>query len=250
MPFLILMLVNQMSSRLFGFIGALEGCLQTLTGIGLQLGPGLDFIVINICCALSLSMLDAFGKKKADISSLDENDAAVELSSINNEDKGTQNKKKGNERSRGLMLSSDVRMWLHQGIWLLPCVYISSVNDAFIYTPLKRLDKEKVCNGVFSKDILERITVEKGYVDYDFERIVTEEHDVDFESIVTMRLISFDINRKLLLALVFSNGFLQEPSGLAQMATKGAKKEWGLSPKEKVRVLHTAQLDVTVSSNH
>nr|GEU99613.1 hypothetical protein [Tanacetum cinerariifolium] len=63
-------------------------------------------------------------------------------------------------------------------------------------------------------------------------------------------------------------------SGLAQMATKGnlgevvttcerswvqaspwgfpsgAKKEWGLSPKAKVRVLHTAQLDVTVSSNH
>nr|GFB00819.1 hypothetical protein [Tanacetum cinerariifolium] len=25
----------------------------------------------------------------------------------------------------------------------------------------------------------------------------------------------------------------------------GAKKEWGLSPKAKVRVLHTAQLDVT-----
>nr|GEV74756.1 putative ribonuclease H-like domain-containing protein [Tanacetum cinerariifolium] len=62
---------------------------------------------------------------------------------------------------------------------------------------------------------------------------------------------------------------LNEPSGLAQMATKGtlgrllpharglgfkprrrgfpsgAKKEWGLSPKGKVRVLHTAQLDVT-----
>nr|GEX18753.1 integrase, catalytic region, zinc finger, CCHC-type, peptidase aspartic, catalytic [Tanacetum cinerariifolium] len=60
-----------------------------------------------------------------------------------------------------------------------------------------------------------------------------------------------------------------KPSGLAQMATKGnfgevvttcekswvqaslwgfpsgAKKEWGLSPKAKVRVLHTAQLDVT-----
>nr|GEU49539.1 putative RNA-directed DNA polymerase, eukaryota, reverse transcriptase zinc-binding domain protein [Tanacetum cinerariifolium] len=30
----------------------------------------------------------------------------------------------------------------------------------------------------------------------------------------------------------------------------GAKNEWGLSPKAKVRVLHTAQLDVTVSSNH
>nr|GEV25927.1 hypothetical protein [Tanacetum cinerariifolium] len=30
----------------------------------------------------------------------------------------------------------------------------------------------------------------------------------------------------------------------------GAKKEWGLSLKAKVRVLHTAQLDVTVSSNH
>nr|GEZ30949.1 zinc finger, CCHC-type [Tanacetum cinerariifolium] len=30
----------------------------------------------------------------------------------------------------------------------------------------------------------------------------------------------------------------------------GAKKEWSLSPKAKVRVLHTAQLDVTVSSNH
>nr|GEV34498.1 hypothetical protein [Tanacetum cinerariifolium] len=29
------------------------------------------------------------------------------------------------------------------------------------------------------------------------------------------------------------------------MATNGAKKEWGLSPKAKVRVLHTAQLDVT-----
>nr|GEZ44527.1 hypothetical protein [Tanacetum cinerariifolium] len=28
-----------------------------------------------------------------------------------------------------------------------------------------------------------------------------------------------------------------------------AKKEWGLSPKAKVRVLHTAQLDVTVSLN-
>nr|GEY93045.1 hypothetical protein [Tanacetum cinerariifolium] len=64
----------------------------------------------------------------------------------------------------------------------------------------------------------------------------------------------------------------KKPSGLAQMATKGnlgevvvrglgfkprrggfpsgAKNEWGLSPKAKVRVLHTAQLDVTVSSNH
>nr|GEU72176.1 hypothetical protein [Tanacetum cinerariifolium] len=30
----------------------------------------------------------------------------------------------------------------------------------------------------------------------------------------------------------------------------GAKKEWGLSPKANVRVLHTAQLDVTISSNH
>nr|GEY12058.1 transposase, mutator type [Tanacetum cinerariifolium] len=30
----------------------------------------------------------------------------------------------------------------------------------------------------------------------------------------------------------------------------GAKKEWGLSPKVKVQDLHTAQLDVTVSSNH
>nr|GEY61949.1 hypothetical protein [Tanacetum cinerariifolium] len=30
----------------------------------------------------------------------------------------------------------------------------------------------------------------------------------------------------------------------------GAKKEWALSPKANVRVLHTAQLDVTVSSNH
>nr|GFA51671.1 pyruvate, phosphate dikinase, chloroplastic-like [Tanacetum cinerariifolium] len=30
----------------------------------------------------------------------------------------------------------------------------------------------------------------------------------------------------------------------------GAKKEWGLSLKAKVRVLHSAQLDVTVSSNH
>nr|GEZ51143.1 RNA-directed DNA polymerase, eukaryota, reverse transcriptase zinc-binding domain protein [Tanacetum cinerariifolium] len=30
----------------------------------------------------------------------------------------------------------------------------------------------------------------------------------------------------------------------------GTKKEWDLSPKAKVRVLHTAQLDVTVSSNH
>nr|GEV49242.1 hypothetical protein [Tanacetum cinerariifolium] len=68
--------------------------------------------------------------------------------------------------------------------------------------------------------------------------------------------------------------YSMEPSGLVQMATKGnlgrllpharglefkpcrggfpsgAKKEWGLSPKAKVRVLHTAQLDVTVSSNH
>nr|GEZ20621.1 hypothetical protein [Tanacetum cinerariifolium] len=65
-----------------------------------------------------------------------------------------------------------------------------------------------------------------------------------------------------------------EPFELAQIATKGnlerllpharglefkprrggfpsgAKKEWGLSPKAKVRVLHTAQLDVTVCSNH
>nr|GEU56169.1 hypothetical protein [Tanacetum cinerariifolium] len=30
----------------------------------------------------------------------------------------------------------------------------------------------------------------------------------------------------------------------------GAKKEWGLSPKAKVRVLHTAQLDVTVPQNY
>nr|GEY08076.1 hypothetical protein [Tanacetum cinerariifolium] len=29
----------------------------------------------------------------------------------------------------------------------------------------------------------------------------------------------------------------------------GAKKEWGLSPKEKVRVLHTAQLDVTIMND-
>nr|GEX63713.1 hypothetical protein [Tanacetum cinerariifolium] len=41
-----------------------------------------------------------------------------------------------------------------------------------------------------------------------------------------------------------------KPSGLAQMATKGAKKEWGLSSKTNVRVLHTTQLDVTVSSNN
>nr|GEW21790.1 hypothetical protein [Tanacetum cinerariifolium] len=63
---------------------------------------------------------------------------------------------------------------------------------------------------------------------------------------------------------------LTQPFELAQMATKGnlgevvttcerglgfkprregfpsgAKKEWGLSPKAKVRVLHTAELDVT-----
>ncbi|GJU61787.1 hypothetical protein Tco_1243622 [Tanacetum coccineum] len=66
----------------------------------------------------------------------------------------------------------------------------------------------------------------------------------------------------------------EQPSGLAQMATKGnfgellpharglefephrggfpsgAKKEWGLSSKAKVRVLLTAQLDVIVRSNH
>nr|GEX80198.1 hypothetical protein [Tanacetum cinerariifolium] len=30
----------------------------------------------------------------------------------------------------------------------------------------------------------------------------------------------------------------------------GAKKKWGLSSKAKVRVLHIAQLDVTVSSNN
>nr|GEV70829.1 hypothetical protein [Tanacetum cinerariifolium] len=30
----------------------------------------------------------------------------------------------------------------------------------------------------------------------------------------------------------------------------GAKNEWGSSPKANVRVLHTAQLDITVSSNH
>jgi ABC-type multidrug transport system ATPase subunit/ABC-type multidrug transport system permease subunit len=52
-------------------------------------------IILNICYALSLSLLGAFGKKKADVSSLDESDAAVELSSINNEDEGSQNKKKG-----------------------------------------------------------------------------------------------------------------------------------------------------------
>nr|GEZ21750.1 hypothetical protein [Tanacetum cinerariifolium] len=71
------------------------------------------------------------------------------------------------------------------------------------------------------------------------------------------------------------NRNLCQPSGLAQMATKGnlgevvttcerglgfkprrrgfpsgAKNEWGLSPKANVRVLHTAQFDVTVSSNH
>nr|GEV14944.1 putative reverse transcriptase domain-containing protein [Tanacetum cinerariifolium] len=56
----------------------------------------------------------------------------------------------------------------------------------------------------------------------------------------------------------FSCKVRTQPSGLAQMATKGnfgeprrggfpsgAKKEWGLSPKAKVRVLHTAQLNVT-----
>ncbi|GJT38106.1 hypothetical protein Tco_0937971 [Tanacetum coccineum] len=65
-----------------------------------------------------------------------------------------------------------------------------------------------------------------------------------------------------------------QPSGLAQMATKGnlrkviitsersrvrasswkfffrSEKGMGLSPKAKVQVLHTAQLDVIVSSNH
>nr|GFC89597.1 hypothetical protein [Tanacetum cinerariifolium] len=30
----------------------------------------------------------------------------------------------------------------------------------------------------------------------------------------------------------------------------GAKKEWGLSPKAKIRVLHTAQLDVTDLSSY
>nr|GEV52074.1 hypothetical protein [Tanacetum cinerariifolium] len=49
---------------------------------------------------------------------------------------------------------------------------------------------------------------------------------------------------------LFTNTTLEDnsnqPSGLAHMATKGAKKEWGLSPKAKVRVLHTTQLDVTI----
>nr|GEX29070.1 probable carboxylesterase 2 [Tanacetum cinerariifolium] len=40
--------------------------------------------------------------------------------------------------------------------------------------------------------------------------------------------------------------FLFDPSS----ENARGKKEWGLSPKAKVRVLHTAQLDVTVSSNH
>ncbi|PWA40906.1 pleiotropic drug resistance protein 1 [Artemisia annua] len=52
-------------------------------------------IVFNIFYALSLSFLDSFGKKKADVSSLDESDAAVELSSMSNEDEGSQNNKKG-----------------------------------------------------------------------------------------------------------------------------------------------------------
>nr|GEZ12556.1 COBRA-like protein 6 [Tanacetum cinerariifolium] len=43
---------------------------------------------------------------------------------------------------------------------------------------------------------------------------------------------------------------IKKASELAQMETKGAKKERGLSPKANARVLHTALLDVIMSSNH
>ncbi|GJU70197.1 pleiotropic drug resistance protein 1 [Tanacetum coccineum] len=52
-------------------------------------------LVFNFCYALALSFLNAFGKAQADLSSLDESDAAVELSSMDMEAEGSQNKKKG-----------------------------------------------------------------------------------------------------------------------------------------------------------
>nr|GEZ96456.1 putative reverse transcriptase domain-containing protein [Tanacetum cinerariifolium] len=59
-----------------------------------------------------------------------------------------------------------------------------------------------------------------------------------------VRLLSFGIDR-----MGTPTQYWNGPDGYAYLVF-GAKKEWGLSPKAKVRVLHTAQLDVTVSSNH
>ncbi|GKD36231.1 pleiotropic drug resistance protein 1-like protein [Tanacetum coccineum] len=54
-----------------------------------------SILIYNFCYAVCLSFLGAYAKKKADVSSLDESDAAVELSSMNKEGEGSQNKKKG-----------------------------------------------------------------------------------------------------------------------------------------------------------
>ncbi|GJZ09169.1 hypothetical protein Tco_0543452 [Tanacetum coccineum] len=59
---------------------------------------------------------------------------------------------------------------------------------------------------------------------------------------MTRNYVSFDVGEVLAEGL----GFKPHREGFPS----GAKKEWGLSPNAKVRVLHTAQLDVTVSSNH
>ncbi|GJW33191.1 hypothetical protein Tco_0053223, partial [Tanacetum coccineum] len=47
-----------------------------------------------------------------------------------------------------------------------------------------------------------------------------------------------------------TTNLFRKTGGSSFTAAAGARKEWGLSPKAKVRVLHTAQLDVVVSSNH
>ncbi|GJY80400.1 pleiotropic drug resistance protein 1-like protein [Tanacetum coccineum] len=54
-----------------------------------------SILIYNLLYVVSLSLLGAYAKKKADVSSLNESDAAVELSSMNKEGEGNQNKKKG-----------------------------------------------------------------------------------------------------------------------------------------------------------
>ncbi|GJZ13859.1 hypothetical protein Tco_0549089 [Tanacetum coccineum] len=68
-------------------------------------------------------------------------------------------------------------------------------------------------------------------------------------------VILFQTKGELSLDDVILERLLPHARGLGFKARRegfpsGAKKEWGLSPKANVRVLHTAQLDVTVSSNH
>nr|GEW39619.1 hypothetical protein [Tanacetum cinerariifolium] len=91
---------------------------------------------------------------------------------------------------------------------------------------------------------------QRGFTYKEFLACNSKEYDdsgVDpFMSLVTFQIWPPRVTLGRLLPHARGLGFKPRRGGFLS----GAKNEWGLSPKAKVRVLHTAQLDVTVSSNH